>query len=251
MTDQQELIAEYGRDWVASLEAAEFQFQTVTAIITAAADTLRSAFSEAWRKIFGEANSLLEQFIITAGERIINNLINRISDSLLEKAATSFLRNIPIIGWLFHEGGTVPKAHGGAFVDPNGALRGLSFANIPSSKEFPILVRGGETIRTEMQEQYLQRLIAQAQAIINSYQPPSASRLNVPSSPMMPAAVASHITTNNAMQRTEITININGTVYGVDDFRKAIKQGVEEGMRRTGAANANDYFRIRNGRITL
>jgi hypothetical protein len=45
---------------------------------------------------------------------------------------------------LFHEGGTVPKAHEGMFI------------NAPPTQEFPILVRGGETIRTEKQEAQLQ-----------------------------------------------------------------------------------------------
>jgi hypothetical protein len=44
------------------------------------------------------------------------------------------------IAGLFHSGGVVPKAHNGMYIDA------------PQSKEFPIIVRGGETIRTEQQE---------------------------------------------------------------------------------------------------
>ncbi|MHB1050993.1 MAG: hypothetical protein ACYC09_13010 [Bacteroidota bacterium] len=63
-----------------------------------------------------------------------------------------------LIGGLFHDGGTVPKAHNGMFIDA------------PPSREFPILVRGGETIRTEEQEASL-RKSSGITVIVNNYGP--------------------------------------------------------------------------------
>jgi hypothetical protein len=48
----------------------------------------------------------------------------------------------------FHEGGTVPGGGGATYYDA------------PPSKEFPILVRGGETVRTERQEADLQQALS-------------------------------------------------------------------------------------------
>lgn len=108
----------------------------------------------AWESMFGEANSLLEMFIKSFVEQLTSNVVKSAIGGLLSLfPGGGFLGGI--FGGLFHEGGTVPKAHGGAFI------------NAPPSKEFPILVRGGETIRTEAQEAGVQRALASTGTTIN------------------------------------------------------------------------------------
>lgn len=86
----------------------------------------------------------LEQFVKIEQ---IQNSINQLEEA---GKTTSWLNYIPMLGSalkilaLFHEGGIVPKAHTGMFI------------NAPASQEFPIMVRGGETVRTERQEARLQ-----------------------------------------------------------------------------------------------
>lgn len=98
----------------------------------------------AWESMFGEANSLLEMFIKSFVEQLTSNVVKSAIGGLLSLfTGGGFLGGI--FGGLFHGGGTVMKAHSGAYIDA------------PPSREIPILVRGGETIRTEAQEREIQR----------------------------------------------------------------------------------------------
>lgn len=101
----------------------------------------------AWESMFGEANSLLEMFIKSFVEQLTSNVVKSAIGGLLSLFGGGFLGGI--FGGLFHNGGTVPKAHNGAYI------------NAPPSREFPILVRGGETVRTEEQEAGVQRAMSQ------------------------------------------------------------------------------------------
>jgi len=120
-------------------------FQTsVLAGLDAVHSSIVDGIGSAWEEMFGEANSLLEIFI--------KNFVEQLGSNVVQSAISGLLSLIPgggflasIFGGLFHEGGTIPKAHDGAYI------------NASPSREFPILVRGGETIRTEAQEAALQR----------------------------------------------------------------------------------------------
>lgn len=98
----------------------------------------------AWESMFGEANSLLEMFIKSFVEQLTSNVVKSAIGGLLSLFPGGGILG-GIFGGIFHDGGTVPKAHNGAYI------------SAPPSREFPILVRGGETIRTESQEAELQR----------------------------------------------------------------------------------------------
>lgn len=119
-------------------------FQTsVLAGLDAVHSSIVDGIGSAWEEMFGEANSLLEIFI--------KNFVEQLGSNVVQSAISGLLSLIPgggflsgIFGGLFHEGGVVPKAHDGAYI------------NASPSREFPILVRGGETVRTEAQEAALQ-----------------------------------------------------------------------------------------------
>ncbi len=152
----------------------------------------------AWEDMFGQANSLLEIFI--------KNFVQRLGDIAVKSAISGLLSLIPgagffsgLFGGLFHEGGTVPKAHGGAFI------------NAPSNREFPILVRGGETIRTESQE-------ASVQAGLRS-----------------------------GGQSTTLHVNVYGPI--ADEY--AFKEMVERGMRKLGITDVAQYFKNNRSNLAL
>lgn len=249
MADQQALIAKYGQEWYNKLIEAERQFEVLSAASMALTDTLRANFNQAWDDIFGEANSLLEQFGRRFLQILMDDVLARFERSLLDRIAGGASGGggggglgigalagaihpaLALLGFLFHKGGTVPKAHSGAYVDPNGALKGLSLSNIPSNKEFPIIVRGGETIRTEMQERHLQQMIQQAQSIINSANRPPAGVSLPPSYPTSPAVASPVGTSNTTTNRTEVTINISGPVVGRAEW---VIESIQEAVRRSG-----------------
>ena len=76
---------------------------------------------------------------------MINGMIKDMERYALEAVAKGLFGVVTggigsLFSSIFHQGGVVPKAHDGAYI------------NAPANKEFPILVRGGETVRTEKQE---------------------------------------------------------------------------------------------------
>jgi hypothetical protein len=99
----------------------------------------------AFQRAFDGANSLFEIFMA--------NVAASLAELAAKEAAGGILKGVmniiapgsgSIIDALgFHQGGSVPKAHSGAYI------------NAPASREFPIMVRGGETVRTEGQERDL------------------------------------------------------------------------------------------------
>lgn len=119
-----------------------------------------------------------------------------ISDLPKIAAAFAFLEGARAILGGFHQGGTVPKAHGGMYVN------GLS------SEEYPIVVRGGETVRTEIQERNIQ----------------------------------------NQLNRTEIHNNNSRPLqlvfnnYAPITSREAIKETIQELMRALGTKDVADVF---------
>jgi hypothetical protein len=130
-------------------------FDSMGAGIDRMANALVSGLSDAFERIFQGANSLVEQFALGVIEAIgqimarlaasaaVAGLLSLISGGGLAFGSTFF----GLTGIQLHRGGTVPKAHDGAFI------------NRSAGTEVPILVRGGETVRTEAQEAVLmQRL---------------------------------------------------------------------------------------------
>lgn len=109
-------------------------------------DDIKSAWGSMWSSMIDYATDLLAQFLV-------DSALSSIA-SLLTAGATGNIFTA-LGAMIFHEGGTVPKAHSGAYVnaDPN--------------REFLVKVRGGETIRTESQEKELRRTSAGSGATIN------------------------------------------------------------------------------------
>lgn len=100
------------------------------------------------------ADSLVSKIILAIQYAIeLAKLINAIGSDKGSESGSGLGDFLNLLGTLFglikifgfHQGGVVPKAHHGLFIDA------------PPTKEFPILVRGGETIRTERQEAELQQ----------------------------------------------------------------------------------------------
>jgi len=242
MSREQFLISKYGQEWVNNLKNAEQEFFVIQAVGVSVADTLYSEFNDFWTRTFGEATSLLQKFAKRFAEILFDDLLRRFVKQLNDAITGAgggggggilggIFDFLPFLAFLFHKGGTVPKAHSGAYVDPNGALKGLSLSNIPSNKEFPIIVRGGETIRTEMQEHHLQQMIQQAQSIINSANRPPAGVSLPPSYPTSPAVASPVGTSNTTTNRTEVTINISGPVVGRAEW---VIESIQEAVRRSG-----------------
>lgn len=103
-------------------------------------------------KALGGANSLLEKFLASVSAKI--------AEQVAMKGLKAILSLIPGVGAFaeflpFHSGGTVPRAHSGMYI------------NAPSNREFPIIVRGGETVRTEAQESALRGRSAGGSITIN------------------------------------------------------------------------------------
>lgn len=83
------------------------------------------------------------QIFANFGNQMLSAIFGQFAKMAVSSTLGSMFPAFNLLG--FHTGGTVPKAHSGAYV------------NAPASREFPILVRGGETIRTESQEANVQR----------------------------------------------------------------------------------------------
>jgi len=130
----QDLFASFARDQATAITA----IQTISSVLV-------FSMNSAWRATFGEANSLFEQFAQQMTTYFTQNLLQEIGDGILSLLPGGGIISA-IGGFLgFHSGGTVPRAHDGALV------------NASPSSEFLVMVRGGETIRTEDQERSLQR----------------------------------------------------------------------------------------------
>lgn len=121
-------------------------------VIIGVADSAAGIFAQniiEGNKNISESYEAMASFVIQQLEMILikESLLSIFGMSSLALGATAGATGsiFTMLGaMLFHQGGTVPKAHNGMFV------------NAPASKEFPIIVRGGETIRTESQERSIQ-----------------------------------------------------------------------------------------------
>jgi hypothetical protein len=121
--------------------------------IDALSSGIEQGMCGAFESVFGEANSLLEQFV----EAVLASIARIAAQQLAIAGIAGILSAIPglgsfgvfasALGSIFHEGGTVPRAHSGMYVNAN------------PNREFPIMVRGGETIRTEAQERELRSMM--------------------------------------------------------------------------------------------
>lgn len=104
-------------------------------------------FDGVWKSIFSNANSDLDKFVLG-----VLGAIDQIAAKMLAEAAIFALVNLITGGgasavaglagfFHFHEGGMIPKAHAG-----------MDFRSVAPSKEFPVMVRGGEMVLTEAQQ---------------------------------------------------------------------------------------------------
>jgi hypothetical protein len=138
------MTAEHGSSFVANLMDAEMGIVALEGGMGAMFGTINEGFNKIWNDTFGEANSLFEQFL----QGMTQALLTWVEEQVATQIVTGLLGAISggggglfgFLGGLFHQGGTVPKAHEGAYI------------NAPASKEFLVKVRGGETVRTEQQE---------------------------------------------------------------------------------------------------
>lgn len=92
---------------------------------------------QAFESMFGEANSLLEIFVQNFLAQLTSQAVTSAIGGLLSFFGGGGV--FSFLGGLFHQGGVVPKAHSGMYI------------NAPSSREVPIIARGGEYIFTEDQ----------------------------------------------------------------------------------------------------
>lgn len=103
---------------------------------------------DAFERSFKGANSLFEIFMANVAASIAELAAKEAAKTIVKSVANLIVPGsgdlINAVFGSFHNGGTVPKAHNGAYI------------NAPASREFPIIVRGGETVRTEGQERDLQ-----------------------------------------------------------------------------------------------
>lgn len=120
---------------------------------------IMDGIGKGFEEVFGEANSLLEMFI--------QNFLTQLTSQAVQGAIGGLIGMVTGgVGDLFislfgmHTGGIVPKAHGGMYV------------NAPSTREFPIIVRGGETIRTEDQEKQLKGNFGRPTNVIMNFNSP-------------------------------------------------------------------------------
>jgi hypothetical protein len=123
------VIGQSFEDLFTGTEAAgrKFMKRIVLMVIDVVQAKILAALADIW------VNS-----IFSLGMSLPGDFAKMAAATVALQAARAFVSSV------FHQGGVVPKPGGGAFM------------NAPPSQEFPILVRGGETVRTEAQEKALQ-----------------------------------------------------------------------------------------------
>jgi hypothetical protein len=145
-----------------------------------------------------------EQFAAEKEARVIESIMNT-AEEITKVLAVPWL--IPIVAGLGLAQTSIiasqptPKFHTGGMVMPGG-----------SGREFPILVRGGETVRTEAQEREIQNIVNQT---------------------------SSQSVTNNFYFNTPV------------DNVEWVKRAVEEGIRRAGLPDAVKYFKNNRNAMTI
>lgn len=151
----------------ASLDTGAMLAESTSTFLTDNADLVRNIYAsltssvrEMWENVFTGTEAvarklfksillsvidlaqglLMAALVVAQAKGILTFFASIASDLALLAAATVGLQLLRgFVASQFHSGGVVPK-NGGAYFDA------------PSSREFPILVRGGETVRTESQE---------------------------------------------------------------------------------------------------
>ena len=179
-------IAELKYELVAAFDAGDkariLFMQSFSSGISAVSMQVGDDMYYAFDRAFGGANSLLEKFVANVfaamAEMLAKQLaIAAVSGLLTVLTGGSYGAIAGLLGGAFHQGGTVPKAHSGDFTAQ------------PAAREFPIMVRGGETVRTEGQERDLQ---------------------------------------NKGSKGTTVNININGKGLIPRDIQKAVQMGMRQ-----------------------
>jgi hypothetical protein len=144
-------VREFAVEINATLTASEVRalrmIGTLESGFSALSRTVGDEMYFAFERSFKGANSLFEIFMANVAASIAELAAKEAAKTIVKSVANLIVPGsgdlINAVFGSFHNGGTVPKAHNGAYV------------NAPSGKEFPIMVRGGETIRTEGQERDL------------------------------------------------------------------------------------------------
>jgi hypothetical protein len=151
MEEEQARIASAERERQRTQESV----QIMQAVYQELANGIRGAFEGSDTSAKGVLKSVLNIAITTveglliaaaaAGKAwgVITFGVSLVKDIALITAGVATLEGARAIVNRFHNGGTVAKAAG-------------DFSSQPASREFPIMVRGGETVRTEGQERDLQ-----------------------------------------------------------------------------------------------
>lgn len=159
-------VVEYKNEWIYTFNEADrariLFYQAVSRGTSALALQVGDWMYAAFDRSFKGANSMLEIFLAN----VLSAMAEIAAKQLAAKAVAGLLSLIPgiglagslgaeLLGGLFHQGGTVQKAHNG------------NYTAQPASREFPIMVRGGETVRTEGQERDLQNRKSSGGSVIH------------------------------------------------------------------------------------
>ncbi len=133
--------------WKENLRDLERQTKTMHDVFidtsTQAAQAMARSMGDFFFNPFSENVRSAKEMFADFGRSIARILADVAAKLIISMTLGRMFGAFNILGLKFHSGGIVPKAHDGAFV------------NASPSREFPILVRGGETIRTEAQEALL------------------------------------------------------------------------------------------------
>ncbi len=134
------------------------QLRKFKAVSDAMTRTITSAFSKIWNDIFGEANSLLEQFL--------QNVLTALVEVAAQKAALSITESILGLLGIFTGGASMAAAalHTGGVVKAHSGML--------AKDEIPIIAKRGEVIWNERQQQNLFDMVnnrtQQNQEVINN-----------------------------------------------------------------------------------
>ena len=132
----------FDEEWTTNLQmvnqAAEATARNIYDFFQGSIQGVSGLFKALCQTIISEVESLLATL---AAKAMFAQLLSLIFPSVGFGGFFNQLTGLKI----FHAGGIVPKAHDGMYI------------NAPASREFPIVVRGGETVRTEGQEAALKR----------------------------------------------------------------------------------------------
>lgn len=154
----QQMAEDYKKGVQEQIEAEKTKYKNITTVVSAAgmemARSMRDAFEGSESALKSVLRATLNAIISAVEAQLIAAKASSIAQGIISGGFTAF-RDIPalIAGTAALEAArlAVNKMHNGGTVG--------NFQSQPAGREFPILVRGGETVRTEGQERDLQNRI--------------------------------------------------------------------------------------------